>query len=122
MHWRNGLRGRTQPWRDRVPAIRYYRSPARLIPAGENTPLGSGTFSQRARTRALPGLFLADAAAERLLGLRWPTVMRQNAALFLISKTAPNPEVRPFRACHLRLRSTIEIRPHARLQRLYRNR
>ena len=41
-------------WRDRVLAIRCYRSRAYLITAGENTPLGTDTFSRRAGTRALP--------------------------------------------------------------------
>jgi len=38
--------------RDRVPAIRCYRSRARLITADENTPLGSGTsFAARGDAR-----------------------------------------------------------------------
>jgi hypothetical protein len=57
-------------WRDRVPAIRCYRSRAGLITAGENTPLGSDTFSRRTRTRALPDLQPSSGTVERCLACK----------------------------------------------------
>jgi hypothetical protein len=50
--------------RDRVLAIRHYRSKMYLVIADENTPLDQLASSRRARTRALPDLSLN--AAQRL--------------------------------------------------------
>ena len=58
--------------RDRVLAIRRDRNRGRVLIPEENTPLGGGTSSRRAGTRALPELHLDKAGLEMLSGRIFP--------------------------------------------------